>query len=56
LINQWSLQVLRAAQEQASYDLPGAIALLEAIPSGTDAHAEAQLQRMAWQQQTPPQN
>ncbi len=54
LMNQWSVQVLRAAQGQAAYDLAGAIALLEAIPQNTEAYAEAQLQRLAWQQQSQP--
>lgn len=55
LINRWSVEVLRAAQAQASFDPAGAIALLESIPASTAAYAEAQQQLSALRQlQAPP--
>jgi hypothetical protein len=46
-IDTWSYQILQAAQTQAAVDVPGAIALLEAIPDGAAAYAEAQQQLAA---------
>jgi hypothetical protein len=48
-INQWSQSILVLAQNQANYDLPGAIAIAQKVPSRTEAYAQAQLQIGEWQ-------
>ena len=50
MINIWSQEILRLAQEQAGYDLAGAIATAERIPPRTEAYAAAQLQIESWRQ------
>jgi hypothetical protein len=47
-IDQWSQQILQAAQSQAEYDMPAAIALANRIPEGTSAYASAQTQVLQW--------
>ncbi|MEB3293431.1 MAG: chromosome segregation ATPase [Synechococcales bacterium] len=47
-MDQWSQQVLQAAQSQAEYDMPGAIALANRIPDGTAAYSAAQAQIAQW--------
>jgi hypothetical protein len=44
MVNQWSSEVLQAAQSRAGYDLVGAIALMEQLPPNTPAYAQAQSQ------------
>lgn len=52
-INQWSWQLLQIAQGRASAaDVNGAIAIAQQIPSGTDAHAQAQQLIETWQKLT----
>jgi soluble cytochrome b562 len=54
MITFWSQSVLRAAQEQAAYDLLGAIATAESIPPRTEAYEAAQLQLQEWRQRLTP--
>ncbi|HEY9850539.1 MAG TPA: hypothetical protein V6D28_13825 [Leptolyngbyaceae cyanobacterium] len=49
LMNQWSFQLLSQAQDRATYDIAGAIAIARTIPSGTNAYGEARAQIEVWQ-------
>lgn len=49
LMNQWSFQLLRQAQDRATYDMTGAIAIARNIPVGTGAYGEARAQIDVWQ-------
>ncbi|MBD2019130.1 chromosome segregation ATPase [Leptolyngbya sp. FACHB-36] len=48
LIEEWSRQLLQVAETRAGYDVPGAIAVAQKIPSRAAAFAEAQRQIQAW--------
>lgn len=48
-MNQWGYQLLSQAQDRATYDIPGAIAIARTIPAGTNAFAEAKAQIQVWQ-------
>ncbi len=47
-INEWSVQLLQVAQSQAAYDIPGAIAIAQKIPSRAGIYAEAQQNIQIW--------
>lgn len=47
-LNEWSQQLLQVAKSQANYDLPGAIAIAQKIPSRAAAHSEAQQLIETW--------
>jgi hypothetical protein len=47
-IEDWSDQILSAAENRAGYDVPGAIRLAEQIPSGTQAYSQAQQRIPVW--------
>jgi hypothetical protein len=53
-INQWSQSILVLAQNQANYDLPGAIAIAQKVPPRTEAYAQAQLQIGEWRKALQP--
>lgn len=48
LVETWSQTLLRTAQAQAQYDLPGAIATVQNIPTGTSAYETAQTLLQEW--------
>ncbi|MBM0744192.1 chromosome segregation ATPase [Phormidium sp. CLA17] len=52
-VNEWSLQLLQLAQQQATSNPAAAIAIAQRIPSGTPAHLEAQTQIATWQKMIP---
>lgn len=41
-VDQWSQQLVQAAQYQADFDVPNAIAIAQRVPSGTAAYSQAQ--------------
>lgn len=47
-IDQWSQQILQAAQYQAEFDVPGAIAIAQRVPPGTSGYADAQAFVTRW--------
>ncbi len=47
-IDQWSQQILQAAQYQAEFDVPGAIAIAQRVPPGTSGYADAQAFLTRW--------
>ena len=47
-INEWSAQLLQVAKSQSVYDVPGAIALAQKIPSRSSVYAEAQQEILTW--------
>ncbi|HEY9655715.1 MAG TPA: hypothetical protein V6C50_09495, partial [Crinalium sp.] len=47
-INEWSAQLLQVARSQAVYDVPGAIAAAQKIPSRSSLYAEAQQEIQTW--------
>lgn len=49
-INEWSQQLLTVAKSQADYDVPGAIALAQKIPSRASSYSEAQQLVKTWKQ------
>lgn len=49
-INDWSQRIFAIAQEESASDLPGAIAILRKIPSGTRIYEEARSQIQVWQE------
>ncbi|MEO0825816.1 MAG: chromosome segregation ATPase [Cyanobacteria bacterium J06642_9] len=53
-INRWSWELLSMAEAQARSDLNSAIALVQQVPSRTEAYASAQLRLQEWQQQLGP--
>ncbi|MBD1911794.1 chromosome segregation ATPase [Leptolyngbya sp. FACHB-8] len=56
MIGIWSQGVLQSAQALAGYNLEGAIALLERLPSGTPVSSAAQQQLETWRQMQVPQD
>ncbi|UBF29356.1 chromosome segregation ATPase [Kovacikia minuta CCNUW1] len=47
-VNEWSQQLLQAAQTQAAYDVPGAIAAAEKIPPRATTYTQAQQLIQSW--------
>lgn len=47
-INEWSVQLLQVAKSQSVYDVPGAIAVAQKIPSRAGVYAEAQQEILTW--------
>jgi hypothetical protein len=52
-VNDWSLQLLQLAQQQATSNPAAAIAIAQRIPSGTSVYSEAQTQIATWQKMIP---
>jgi len=52
-INEWSLQLLQLAQQQATSNPAAAIAIAQRIPSSATAYSEAQTQITTWQKMIP---
>lgn len=50
MINIWSNQILRLAEQQSSVNLEQAIAIAQSVPPRTEAYATAQLRVQEWQQ------
>jgi len=50
MINVWSREILRIAEDEANYNLDQAITTASSIPPRTEAYANAQLQLQAWRQ------
>jgi hypothetical protein len=51
MIDIWSQEIVRIAEEQSGYDLEQAIATAETVPARTAGYAAAQLRLQAWRQQ-----
>lgn len=47
-VNEWSQQLLQVAITQANFDMPGAVAIAEKIPSRAAAYAQAQQLLQTW--------
>jgi hypothetical protein len=54
MINVWSQQILRLAEDQSTSNLEQAIAIANTIPSGTEVYDAAQLRIRAWKEQLVP--
>jgi hypothetical protein len=49
-VDQWSQQLVQAAQYQADFDVPNAIAIAQRVPQGTAAYSQAQSLISQWRQ------